>query len=84
MMEEPPPLGLHTVLGVGRACRNQSVTDGLMNWKRWGLMTRLSKKFQLSIKPGSGIVSNYAFKPTAVGVFRSNQALPCGGGLTRR
>ncbi len=28
--------------------------------------------------------SNYAFKPTAVGVFRSNLPLPCGGGLTRR
>ncbi len=28
--------------------------------------------------------SNYAFKPTAEGVFRSNLPLPCGGGLTRR
>ena len=27
---------------------------------------------------------NYAFKPTAVGVLRFNQPLPCGGGLTRR
>lgn len=33
-------------------------------------------------QPGTG--SNYAFKPTAVGVFRSNLLLPCGGGLTRR
>jgi hypothetical protein len=28
--------------------------------------------------------SNYAFKPTAGEVFRSNQALLAGGGLTRR
>lgn len=28
--------------------------------------------------------SNYVFKPTAGEVFRINQALPCGGRLTRR
>jgi len=34
--------------------------------------------------PQSRTGSNYAFKPTAEGVFRSNPPLPCGGGLTRR
>jgi hypothetical protein len=30
------------------------------------------------------MASNYAFKPTAGEVFRTNQPLRAGGGLTRR
>jgi hypothetical protein len=36
------------------------------------------------LKVGFAVPPNYAFKPTAGEVFRINQSLPAGGGLTRR